>query len=189
MTTLHEPEADTRVATSTVPVDDALLQYRVEQFLYREAHLLDTWQWSEWLGLFAEDVRYWMPIRKNRLRRQRQADDRPAGVQVALFDDDHRSLELRVAQMESGKHWAEDPPSRCRHLVTNVRIEPGEVASELSVRSNFLLYRNRLESEVDVWAGERLDVLRPVGDSFKISDRTVLLDQNVVIAKNLSIFF
>lgn len=189
MTTLSDTATAVQAESST-PLRYAIaLQYRVEQFLYDEAHLLDTWQWSEWLALIAEDVRYWMPIRKNRLRRQREADDRPSGLQVALFDDDYRSLELRVQQMLSGKHWAEDPPSRCRHLVSNVRVESIAGSSELNVRSNFLLYRNRLENEVDVWAGERLDVLRPHGDAFRISGRTILLDQNVVISKNLSVFF
>lgn len=183
-------QATTEVLSASGETLDAMVrQHAVEQFLYGEAHLLDSWQWSDWLELFAEDVRYWMPIRKNRLRRQRGADERPEGVQVALFDDDYKSLELRVRQMSSGKHWAEDPPSRCRHLVTNTRIEPVPDSVELNVRSNFLVYRNRLESEVDVWAGERLDVLRPHGESFKIAGRTILLDQNVVISKNLSVFF
>lgn len=189
MTTLSNTAADVQSSPSSSLPDVIALQYRVEQFMYDEAHLLDTWQWTEWLALLAEDVRYWMPIRKNRLRRQRQADDRPSGLQVALFDDDYRSLELRVQQMQSGKHWAEDPPSRCRHLVSNVRIESIPGSTELNVRSNFMLYRNRLENEVDVWAGERLDVLRPHDHTFRISRRTILLDQNVVISKNLSVFF
>ncbi|QXJ22608.1 aromatic-ring-hydroxylating dioxygenase subunit beta [Actinomadura graeca] len=177
-----------------------LLQYRVEQFLYREAQLLDGWLWDEWAELFAEDVRYWMPLRKNRLRRQRTADEAPQGIEIALIDDDHTALRTRVDQMKSGQHWAEDPPSRCRHLVTNVRVTPagGERAGDgadgarsagLRVRSNFIVYRNRLETEVDIWAGERQDVLRPAGDSFRIAARTILLDQNVVLSKNLSVFF
>ncbi|TYB41070.1 aromatic-ring-hydroxylating dioxygenase subunit beta [Actinomadura chibensis] len=176
--------SDVRSAT-----DAMLLQYRVEQFLYNEAQLLDTWLWDEWLELFADDVRYWMPLRKNRLRRQRTADEAPDGVQMALIDDDHAALKTRVGQMRSGRHWAEDPPSRCRHLVTNVRVTPTEAGPELRVRSNFVVYRNRLETEVDIWAGERQDVLRPSGGSFRIAARTILLDQNVVLSKNLSVFF
>jgi 3-phenylpropionate/cinnamic acid dioxygenase small subunit len=189
MTTVQATAEGVQAAASNDRLEAMAQQHAVEQFLYAEAHLLDSWQWSEWLDLFSEDVRYWMPIRKNRLRRQREADERPLGVQVALFDDDYKSLELRVRQMNSGKHWAEDPPSRCRHLVTNTRVEPVPDSRQLNVRSNFIVYRNRLESEVDVWVGERLDVLRPNGDSFKIAGRTVLLDQNVVISKNLSVFF
>jgi biphenyl 2,3-dioxygenase subunit beta len=171
--------------------DDAIrLHYRIEQFLYHEAELLDGWLWREWFDLIAKDIRYWMPLRKNRLRRQRTADAVPDGIEMALFDDDHRSLQVRVDQMASGQHWAEDPPSRCRHLVTNVRVTPVDTTTdELQVRSNFIVYRNRLEREVDIWAGERQDVLRPTGDTFRIAKRTILLDQNVVLSKNLSIFF
>ncbi|MBA0045188.1 3-phenylpropionate/cinnamic acid dioxygenase subunit beta [Mycobacteroides sp. LB1] len=180
----------------TAELESVLLQHRVEQFLFGEAQLLDHWQWDSWLELFAEDIIYWMPVRKNRLRRQRDRDEVPDGIEMAHFYDNHRSLQLRVNQMHSGTHWAEDPPSRCRHLVTNVRIaqrSPSESAEpgspEYNVMSNFLVYRNRLESETDIWAGERRDVLRVSGDGFTIAKRTILLDQNVVQSKNLSVLF
>ncbi|MGH8240957.1 MAG: aromatic-ring-hydroxylating dioxygenase subunit beta, partial [Steroidobacteraceae bacterium] len=111
-------------------------------------------------------------------------------IEMAHFDEDIRSLKLRVTQMGSGRHWAEDPPSRCRHIVSNVRVGRADAHSaDLDVRSAFLVYRNRLEVEVDLWAGERRDVLRPESDSFTIAGRTILLDQNVVLSKNLSVFF
>ncbi|RBM15529.1 benzene 1,2-dioxygenase [Streptomyces sp. PT12] len=178
-----------RTLTSpAVPVETRLA---VEDFLYAEAELLDDWQWRAWVELFTDDAHYRMPIRRNRLRRQRKVDeaDDANGLEVAHIDDDRTSLDLRVQQLESGMHWAEDPPSRCRHLVTNVRVTPSTEEGELLVRSNFLVYRNRLEAEVDMWAGERRDVLRADGDSFRIADRIVLLDQNLVLAKNLSVFF
>ncbi|MGW5113161.1 aromatic-ring-hydroxylating dioxygenase subunit beta [Nocardia sp. NPDC004123] len=173
-----------------------LLQHQVEQFLYREARLLDRWQWGTWLELFTEDILYWMPVRKNRLRRQRDQDEVPQGIEMAHFYDNYESLRMRVNQMHSGTHWAEDPPSRCRHLVSNVvvtlRGEHDSAAvesAEFDVVSNFLLYRNRLESETDVWVGERRDVLRVTDGEFKIAKRTILLDQNVVQSKNLSVLF
>lgn len=173
----------------TKVVQDAReVQYRVEQFLYSEAHLLDTWAWERWFELFAEDIRYWMPLRRNKLRRERGEGQLPDGLEMALVDDDHAQLRMRVQQMMSGRHWAEDPPSRCRHLVTNVGVEPSS-AGEYAVRSNFIVYRNRLENEVDIWAGSRDDILRSNGDSFLIARRTILLDQNVILSKNLSIFF
>lgn len=172
------------------PSNPTLLQWQVEQFLYDEAELLDAWCWEDWLRLFAEDVRYWMPLRKNQLRRQRTAEGQPTGIEMALFDDDLPQLKLRVQQLCSGRHWAEDPPSRCRHLIANVRIQPpAPGATELHVRSNFIVYRNRLETEVDIWAGQRQDVLRIVGSSFEIASRMILLDQNVILSKNLSVLF
>ncbi|MGW3482435.1 aromatic-ring-hydroxylating dioxygenase subunit beta [Rhodococcus indonesiensis] len=181
---------------TTGELDRVVLQHRIEQFLFTEAQLLDHWQWDRWLELFAEDILYWMPVRKNRLRRQRNQDEVPQGIEMAHFYDDFDSLRIRVNQMQSGTHWAEDPPSRCRHLITNVRVSPSAadsvragVAQEYDVWSNFLVYRNRLESETDVWAGERRDVLRVAGGEFKIAKRTILLDQNVVQSKNLSVLF
>ncbi|ANW68279.1 3-phenylpropionate/cinnamic acid dioxygenase subunit beta [Mycolicibacterium sp. D5.8-2] len=180
---------------SAVPVETGVtveLQHKVEQFLYAEAQLLDDWCYRDWFDLMADDIRYRAPLRKNRLRRQRQQDEvADRGTEMALFDDDKESLDIRIRQRETGKFWAEDPPSRTRHLITNVRISlPADCEGDhYRVRSNFLVYRNRLETEVDLWAGERFDELRPVGDSFRIARRTVLLDQNVVLSKNLSVFF
>ncbi|MDY6808519.1 MAG: 3-phenylpropionate/cinnamic acid dioxygenase subunit beta [Actinomycetota bacterium] len=166
-------------------------QHAVEQFLFAEAELIDEWQWRTWFDLFTDDAHYRMPIRRNRLRRQRKTDeaDDLNGLEVAHFDDDKASLEMRIEQLESGMHWAEDPPSRSRHLVTNVRVQRADAEGEYFVRSNFFIYRNRLEAEVDLWAGERRDVLRLVDGSFRIADRIILLDQNLILAKNLSVFF
>jgi len=85
--------------------------------------------------------------------------------------------------------WAEDPPSRSRHLITNVEVEPGDTASEVKVYSNFMVYRSRAETEQDFYVGTRRDVLRRVGGAWKIAGRKVILDQNVLLAKNVSIFF
>jgi biphenyl 2,3-dioxygenase beta subunit len=107
---------------------------------------------------------------------------------MAFFDDDKPMMEMRVRKLETGYSWSEDPPSRTRHLVSNVRVTE-ENGNELSVRSNFILYRTRLNSEEDMWVGERKDVLRRENGSFKIAKRTVLLDQTVLLSKNLSNFF
>ena len=85
--------------------------------------------------------------------------------------------------------WAEDPPSRSRHLITNIEVEPGGAASEVKVYSNFMVYRSRAETEQDFYVGARRDVLRRIAGAWKIADRKVILDQNVLLAKNVSIFF
>ena len=85
--------------------------------------------------------------------------------------------------------WAEDPPSRTRHIITNIEVEPGDAASELKVYSNFLVYRTRTESEQDLYVGARRDVLRRVDCAWKIALRKLVLDQNVLLPKNVSIFF
>jgi biphenyl 2,3-dioxygenase beta subunit len=167
------------------------LQHKIEQFYYYEAELLDEWKFRDWYGLFTEDAHYRLPIRRNRLRRQRFKDEAaPRGIEMAHFDADKKALGTYIAQRESGTNWAEDPYSRSRHVISNIRIKPSEEEpGAYNVRSNFIVYRNRLETEVDLWAGERFDRLRPAGDIYGIADRVILLDQNVVLSKNLSVFF
>lgn len=178
--------------------DDILRE--IEQFLYREGRLLDDRRFHEWLDLFTDDVRYWMPVRSNLypksskaiavLDATRQADDELSGEDdLALFDETKESLRRRVARLDTGMAWAEDPPSRTRHIVSNVEVEQGDAASELRVYSNFIVYRNRSETEQDFYVGARQDVLRTVEDAWKIARRKIVLDQNVLLAKNVSIFF
>jgi 3-phenylpropionate/cinnamic acid dioxygenase small subunit len=94
-----------------------------------------------------------------------------------------------IARLNTGMAWTEDPPSRTRHLIANIEVEPGETASELKVYSNFIVYRNRAETEQDLYVGSRHDVLRKVDGAWKIARRKIILDQNVLLAKNVSIFF
>jgi len=93
-----------------------------------------------------------------------------------------------VQQIETGIHWAEEPLSRLCHLVTNVQILAND-GTELRVKSRFLLYRNRLQEETDILVGKREDTLRQVeGGGFLLARRAITLDQNVLLAKNLTFF-
>jgi biphenyl 2,3-dioxygenase subunit beta len=85
--------------------------------------------------------------------------------------------------------WAEDPPSRTRHLITNIEVVADASDLELTVHCNFIVYRSRAETEQDFFVGARQDRLRRVDGAWKIADRRMMLDQNVLTAKNLSIFF
>ena len=109
----------------------------IEQFLYREARLLDERRFGEWLDLFTDDVRYWMPVRSTRYPRRSKAivvldPDRHEEEELAkdgelgIFDESKETLCRRVARLDTGMAWAEDPPSRTRHLVSNVEVEPGD---------------------------------------------------------------
>lgn len=172
----------------------------VEQFLYYEARLLDERRLHEWVELFTEDVRYWMPIRSNRypaeskaIGRLDQAQDtgaeRAQEEELAILDETKATLRARIARLGTGMAWAEDPPSRTRHMISNIEVEEGDTASELKVYSNYLVYRTRGETEQDFYIGRREDVLRRLDDTWKIARRTIILDQNVLLAKNVSIFF
>jgi 3-phenylpropionate/cinnamic acid dioxygenase small subunit len=164
----------------------------IEDFFYLEADVLDSREWDRWLTFFADDLRYWMPIRKNLAYRDR-AKEIATEDEVAWFDNDKDLLTRRVRQIMTGVHWAEEPLSRVSHLVTNIRLAAmaDHVAEgeSIEVRSHFMVYRNRLETETDIMVGRREDTLRRVGSSFQIQRRKVLIDQNVLTAKNISFFF
>lgn len=170
----------------------------IQQFLYREARLLDERRFREWLELFTDDCRYWMPTRRNRLREgrdeawevEKELEDE-AGL--AFFDDDRVGLGRRVERLYTGMAWAEDPPSRTRHFIANVEVSDGENGGEVKVRSTFLTYRSRnegLAGDEDLFSGRREDVLRLDGNGgWKIARRKIIPDWVVLNAQNLSIFF
>ena len=177
--------------TGGLPRDDLVAgmvrQYEVERFYYDEAALLDAHRYEEWLALFSEDARYFMPIRRTRMQSELDREFTQHG-EMAFFDDTKPLLAGRVKKLQSGRSWAEDPPSRTRHLITNVRVVKDD-GRKLEVESNFHLYRTRLNSEETSWIGSRRDVLRRAEGSFQITDRRIFLEQTVLLSRNLSNFF
>lgn len=170
-----------------------LLQREIEEFLYAEAELLDARRFDEWLDLFTADARYWMPIRRNVPSQDSTREFTREGADVNWFDEGKDTLTRRVKQILTGIHWAEEPPSRICHMVSNVQVlhglPPGEATpSEVAVRCRFLVYRNRVETETDLLVGKREDTLRRVDGAWKIARRMVVLDQSVLLAKNLTFF-
>lgn len=174
--------------SAPTPVMDMALWFRVQSFLHHEARLLDDHQLLDWVALFSDDVRYWMPVITNRIGRDIGKEISLYG-EVAHFDDDKTSLTNRVKRLSTGMAWAETPASRTRHLVTNVEVMERQASGELQVRSNFLIYRSHLEYDFEIFSGFRRDTLRPEGDSWRICRRDIVLDQAVVTQKNLGIFF
>jgi 3-phenylpropionate/cinnamic acid dioxygenase small subunit len=169
-----------------------LLTQEIAQFLYTEAEILDERQYDQWLDLLADDIRYWMPMRRNvkygdtTREFTRETDD------INWFDEGKDTLTRRVRQIQTGIHWAEEPRSRITHMVSNVQLltatSNAVVARELAVKSRFLIYRNRVETETDVLVGKREDTLRRTGDGWLIARRKIILDQNVLLSKNLTFF-
>lgn len=176
------------VAGSRRSLEDALLQYELEQFLYYEAQLLDERRFEEWLELLADDLEYWMPVRSTRAAGDEVHEFSKPG-EVAFFDDDKDSMRQRVAKLRTGFAWSEDPPSRTRHLLGNVRILEKRSESDVTLGVNFVIYRSRLARDEDLWVGRREDALRKDADRWTIVKRHVFLDQVSLGSKNLSIFF
>jgi len=128
-------------------------------FHIREVWLLDERKLKAWLDLFTDDVLYVMPRRKN-VPRQSHRELTPLG-DLAILEEDKRYLEMRVARLDTGMAWAEDPPSRTRHLIVNleaVLLENGEVQAKTA----FLVYRSHQEMDHQLLSGCREDALRKV---------------------------
>ncbi len=166
------------------------LHWEIEQFLYAEAALLDERRYRDWFALLADDLRYRMPLRFNRAQRERH-QELSEDHQSFLFDDTKASMDMRIRRLETGMAWAEEPPSRTRHLITNVRVFTADDAQVVIASSYFHLYRSRLERQVDHLVGGRTDRLRRADSPLRWSlvERYIVLDQSTVLANNLSMFF
>jgi len=181
------------MAVQQISIDSLLLHREIEEFLYVEAELLDERRFEEWLDLLTDDIRYWMPMAKNFRFGEQQREFTRELEEIAWFDEGKTTLTQRVQQIMTGIHWAEEPLSRVCHMVSNVRITEATptmaAPAEVQVNCRFLVYRNRLQDETDFFVGKRTDRLRRVDDRWKIARREIFLAQNVLLAKNLTIFF
>ncbi|MBV7485820.1 3-phenylpropionate/cinnamic acid dioxygenase subunit beta [Bordetella sp. BOR01] len=183
--TRHEPAAMQRL----------LLRLEVEEFLYREADLIDTRRFDDWLATLADDLSYFMPIRRNvKFGTHDERENTRQGRDISWFDEDKWTLRKRVEQIQTGVHWAEEPLSRVCHTVSNVRVHAvrdlPDGGCEVDVGSRFLVYQNRVEYETHFFVGKRNDTLRrQAGGPWQLARREIILDQNVLLAKNLTVFF
>lgn len=165
-----------------------ILQQEVEQFLYKEARLLDERRLGEWLDLLHEELDYWMPMRRNIKFGDWEMEFTDHDTEINWFDEGKDILAGRIRQIETGVHWPEEPVSRFEHIVTNVEIV-GVEGDEIRVNSKFFCYQNRLQDEVNNFVGRREDVLRRDPDTkFKLLKRKLILAQNVMLPKVLNTF-
>jgi len=157
----------------------------IQDFLYDEAALLDENRLSEWLALMAPDISYFMPVRTTRMRK----DGSGFSPEYGHFDENLASLDLRIRKNATPSSWGEDPASRVRRYVTNVRVYTTDRENEFHVSSDLLLARNRLSSTtIEMVTAERRDILRRNGDAFQIAARRILADQSTIATVNLAIF-
>jgi phthalate 3,4-dioxygenase beta subunit len=154
------------------------------QFLVEEAALLDAADYAGWLELLCEDIRYLMPVRVTTARGA--GFDSLAGM--GHFDEDMYALRKRVQRLATDHAWTEDPPSRTRHFVTNVRTfrDAGE---DLRVESALLLFRSRGDTrEADLLSAGRTDLLRATADGLRLARREITVDESVLRTQNLAVF-
>jgi 3-phenylpropionate/cinnamic acid dioxygenase small subunit len=157
----------------------------IADFLYLEAELLDERRFQDWLELFDDDATYEVPVRVTREK------DAPweLAPSAHIFDDTKQTLAIRVQRLATDFAWAEQPPSRTRHFVTNIRAEASPQPGEYLVRSSTLVYRTRGEqTTADLVSAQRRDVVRHAVGRWTFARRWAALDQSVVGLHNLSIF-
>jgi biphenyl 2,3-dioxygenase subunit beta len=170
-------------------LEGLLLQREIEAFVATEAELLDERRYEEWLKLIADDIHYYMPIRRNVKFGEQEREYSDVDSEISWIDEGKRVLIGRVRQIMTGIHWCEEPLSRVRHVISNVQIVAVR-GDEVEVRDRFIVYRNRLQDEWDLFAGKREQILRrDIETGWKIAKRAVILDQNVLLAKNITFFF
>ena len=171
-------------------INQLLLRYEVEQFFNMEGELLDSRQFNAWLDLLADDARYWMPVATNQSFGEWDGEYTREGRDLNWFDEGKFELEQRVKQIMTGRHWAEEPISRTCHMISNLQVSD-KGGGMVQSRCRFIVYRNRGEAETDFFVGKRTDKLRrnTDGEGFKIAAREIYLDQSVLLAKNLTVFF
>lgn len=168
----------------TLPFSDER-HLQAHQWLVDEAYLLDAQRYGDWLALIADDIHYIMPVRVTTALGAGY-DSAPG---MAHFDENRYSLGRRVARFQTEHAWTEDPPSRLRHHVTNVRTFATDDPSHLVVDSGVLLYRSRGDvREPTLLSAGREDLLRQTADGWQLARRTILIDDSVLRTQNLAIF-
>ncbi|GAA1213668.1 aromatic-ring-hydroxylating dioxygenase subunit beta [Streptomyces rhizosphaericus] len=151
---------------------------QVEQFLYREARLLDAERYREWLSLLADDIHYWMPGVENRQRRDPMPDHSAHGQ--AVFDSTKADLEQLVEVFENPTMTGEGVRIRHMHVVNNVLVEPTANPSEFTVFS-ILQYRQVCGEEFEAQIpAHREDVLRRVQGDLRIARRKILAQDSIL---------
>lgn len=163
--------------------DEIILHHEVSQWLFREAELLDNGRFGDWLTLLAPDIRYFIPVRVTK----QTGEGDGFNAHSPHFDENLFTLAKRIKRFESKFCWAEDPPSRTRHFVSNIRVELREIG-DIAVKSSLFLHRSRGDTIAsEQLSGERQDVLTRVDGGLRLRARTVLLDHSTLPVQNMAI--
>ena len=172
------------VSRKRVPLGSVVYNKLLET-LYDEAAALDERRFDDWAAMLTEDLVYQAPIR---ITRTGPNKDRDVMRTMFHFDDDYNSIQMRLGRLQKSA-WAEDPPSRCRRFVTNVRIGECETAGEYEVVSYIYLERSRGDNpDNESLTAERRDIWREVDGAYKLASREIIVDQSVLGMSNLAVF-
>lgn len=193
--TTHYPIDGTRsqlggYASTTARIGETLAfddprHLAAQRWIVDEAHLLDQQRYEEWLDLLTEDVHYYMPVKVTTAL----GAGFDTATEMAHYDENKYSLSRRVARFATEHAWTEDPPSRLRHYVTNVRTVATDTDDEIIVDSAELLFRSRGDmNEPSIISAGREDLLRRTADGWRLARRHIAVDESVLRTQNLAIF-
>lgn len=151
--------------------ENLMLRLRVEDFLYEEADLIDSWKLDAWLALFTEDAHYYVP--------PSDVDGDTASPDTSLFyiiDDRNRMQERVIRLSKKGAH-SEWPRSKVRHLISNVRVRrEGDV---IHARSSFIVYRSK-DITSDAFVGHYMHEIVERNGRMMIAKKTCVLDMEAL---------
>ncbi|CAM3113701.1 3-phenylpropionate/cinnamic acid dioxygenase subunit beta [Prescottella defluvii] len=177
--------ASTTTAVGASLAFDDQRHLTAHRWLVEESYLLDQQDYDAWLDTLAEDIHYFMPIRVTTAL----GTGYDTAKDMAHFDEDKYSLSRRVARFDTGHAWAEDPPSRLRHHLSNVRTFATENENELVVESAVLLFRSRGDVlEPSLLSVGRVDLLRLEDGAWRLARRHIAADESVLRMQNLAVF-
>lgn len=155
--------------TKTVSADLTDIR-QVEQFLFREARYCDEHDFDAWEELWTDDALYWVPVDG--------AEHDPLTYMSIIYDNRNR-ITTRLAQLRTGKRYAQAPPSNLRRVISNIEfLEPREdVVDDVRVGANFVLYESK-ERGIKMWAGRVTYTLRVLDGEIRLAAKTVVLVNN-----------
>jgi benzoate/toluate 1,2-dioxygenase subunit beta len=145
----------------------------MERFLYREARLADEHDYAGWEALWTDDGIYWVPAAG-------PVDD---PTRMAIIHDNRHRISTRVRQLETGRRYAQAPPSRLRRVVSNIEtVGTAAGSTDVHVEANFVLLEAR-ETGTETWGGRVEYHLRSFDDGWRMSFKRVdLVNRPWVVA-------
>jgi 3-phenylpropionate/cinnamic acid dioxygenase small subunit len=181
-----DPQADNLPAITDRVSHGSALYNQVADHLYDEAAMLDNLELREWQKSFTQDILYQAPVQLT----GRKSERLPKKRQMMHLFENYFSMELRIHKVsDTAVCWAEEPRSRTRRLITNIRVWNTEKENEFAVVSYFMVPRNRFEaSDYQLLSGERHDRFRLEDGKFMLARREIILDMSVLSMPNLAIF-
>ncbi len=157
----------------------SMTRAEAEDFLYREAQILDDRLFDDWLPLFTKDGLYWIPI----------DETKPRDQSVSIIYDPPLRREERVHHLMRTRFPSQSPPSRTVHLISNVTVGAGVEAGNILIRSNQVIYETRVGDFRQTGLGELRTIVTRMEHVLRAEDGAlrIALKKVTLIDRDLSV--